>query len=66
MAEARALSVLRNARWNEVDLDATGKSRYYSAGTQYDGTSRSEDVGSHDWKFARRDVGRAATASPAR
>ncbi|MDQ1346833.1 MAG: hypothetical protein QG573_202 [Acidobacteriota bacterium] len=60
MAEARALSVLRNARWNEVDLDATGKSRYYSAGTQYHGTSRSEDVGSHDWKFVRRDVGTGA------
>ncbi|MBP7587863.1 MAG: hypothetical protein KBA72_07905 [Thermoanaerobaculia bacterium] len=56
MAEARALSVLRNARWNAVNLDAKGKSRYYGAGTQYDGTSRSEDVGSHDWKFARRDV----------
>ncbi len=56
MAEARALSVLRNARYNTVDLDAKGKSRYYGAGTQYDGTSRSEDVGSHDWKFSRRDV----------
>lgn len=54
MAEARALSVLRNARWNAVNLDAGGKSRYYGAGTQYDGTSRSEDVGSHDWKFSRR------------
>jgi hypothetical protein len=53
MAEARALSVLRNARWNEVDLDAAGKSRYYGAGSQYDGTSRSEDVGGHEWKFAR-------------
>ncbi len=56
MAEARALSVLRNARWNAVDLDSKGRSRYYGAGTQYDGTSRSEDVGSHEWKFARRDV----------
>ena len=56
MAEARALSVLRNARWNEVDLDAKGKSRYYGAGTQYDGTSRSEDVGGHEWKFTRHDV----------
>lgn len=54
MAEARALSVLRDARWNAVDLDASGKSRYFGAGTQYSGTSRSEDVGSHDWKFARR------------
>ena len=52
MAEARALSVLREARWNEADLDASGKSRYFGAGTQYSGTSRSEDVGSHDWKFA--------------
>lgn len=62
MAEARALSVLRNARWNEVDLDANGKSRYYGAGTQYGGTSRSEDVGSHDWKFARREVGEGRIA----
>lgn len=53
MTEARALSVLRNARWNAVNLDAAGKSRYYSAGTQYDGTSRSEDVGGHEWKFSR-------------
>ena len=54
--KARALSLLRNARWNEVDVDAlAGKSRYFSAGTHYDGTSRSEDVGSHDWKFVRRD-----------
>lgn len=60
MAEARALSLLRNARWNEVDLDAAGKSRYFSAGSQYDGTSRSEDVGSHDWKFVRRDAGTGA------
>jgi len=56
MAEARALSVLRDARWNEVDLDGKGKSRYFGAGTQYSGTSRSEDVGSHDWKFVRRDA----------
>lgn len=56
MAEARALSVLRNARWNAVDLDAKGKSRYYGSGSQYNGTSRSEDVGSHDWKFTRRAV----------
>ncbi|MEO8197358.1 MAG: hypothetical protein ABI689_11630 [Thermoanaerobaculia bacterium] len=53
MAEARALSVLRNARWNAVDLDAKGKSRDYGAGTQYDGTSRSEDVGGHEWKFVK-------------
>jgi hypothetical protein len=45
MAEARALSVLRNARYNTVDLDAKGKSRYYGAGTQYDGTSRSRTSG---------------------
>ena len=51
MAEARALSLLRDARWNEVDLDAKGKSRFYAAGTQFDGTSRSEDVGGHEWKF---------------
>ena len=56
MAEARALSVLRNARWNEVDLDTRGKSRYYGYGTQYNGTSRSEDVGGHGWKFTRREV----------
>jgi hypothetical protein len=44
MAEARALSVLRNARWNEVDLDAKGKSRYFGAGTQFSGTSRSKNA----------------------
>ena len=51
MAEARALSVLRDARWNEVNLDPSGKSRYFGAGTQYSGTSRSEDVGGRDWSF---------------
>ncbi len=55
MAEARAIAVLRDARWNEVALDGGGKSRYFGAGTNYNGTSRSEDVGSHDWKFSRRD-----------
>ncbi|MEO7793749.1 MAG: hypothetical protein ABIV06_03165 [Thermoanaerobaculia bacterium] len=57
MAEARALAVLRDAHWNEVALDAQGRSKYFAAGTQYDGTSRSEDVGGHDWKFVRRDTG---------
>jgi hypothetical protein len=57
MAEARAISLLRDARWNEVGLDSHGRSRFFSAGTHYSGSSRSEDVGSHDWKFSRRDSG---------
>ena len=65
MAEARALSVLRDARWNEVDLDASGKSRYFGAGTQYSGTSRSEDVGGRDWSFTPKRV-RVTGGSPAR
>lgn len=56
MAEARALSLLRDARWNAVDIDARGKSHYFGAGTHFSGTSRSEDVGSHEWKFVRREV----------
>lgn len=56
MAEARAIAILRDARWNEVALDAEDRSRYFSAGTNYHGTSRSEDVGGHEWKFARRNA----------
>jgi hypothetical protein len=61
MAEARAISLLRDARWNEVGLDSDGRSRFYSAGTHYSGSSRAEDVGGHDWKFARRGAGAADT-----
>ncbi|MEO8276207.1 MAG: hypothetical protein ABI639_08295 [Thermoanaerobaculia bacterium] len=29
-----------------------GKSRYFGSGRPFDGSSRSEDVGSHEWKIS--------------
>jgi hypothetical protein len=49
MTEARAISLIRDASWAEVTIDAAGRSKFYGAGTQYDGSSRSTDVGSREW-----------------
>ena len=49
MTEARAIAVIRNSNWAEVTIDASGRSKFYGAGTQYQGTSRSTDVGSREW-----------------
>jgi hypothetical protein len=51
MTEARAISLIRDANWAEVTIDAAGRSKFYGAGTQYTGTSRSTDVGSHEWSI---------------
>jgi hypothetical protein len=51
MTEARAVSLIREANWAEVTIDAAGRSKFYGAGTQYNGTGRSTDVGSHEWSI---------------
>jgi hypothetical protein len=38
LAQARALSKLRNASFGEVTLDAAGRSRYFAAGTPFGGS----------------------------
>jgi hypothetical protein len=62
MTQARAISVLRNASYAEVTIDASGaRSPYYALGSAYGGRSREEDVGGRYWKItARRDEGRIA------
>ncbi len=65
MSEARALSILRTAGWNEIALDGKGKSKYFGSGHPFGGTSRSEDVGSHEWKFARREAAGGRPEVPA-
>jgi hypothetical protein len=49
MTEARALTVLRNSGYLEVEIDAGGRSKYLAAGTPYGGRSR-EEAGR--WKIA--------------
>ncbi len=47
MTQARFLTQLRDSRWVEVPVGASGKSRYFAAGTAFDGSSREEDSGGH-------------------
>ena len=49
MTMARALTSIRDAGWVEITLDVRGKSKYFSAGTPFGGTSREEDVGGRYW-----------------
>jgi hypothetical protein len=49
MTEARAISLIRDASWAEVTIDGAGRSKFYGAGTQYTGSSRSTEVGSREW-----------------
>src|SRR5438445_4263511 len=44
MTEARALSQLRNASYLEVTL-VKGTSKYFAAGTSFEGSSREDEVG---------------------
>jgi hypothetical protein len=50
MTYARFMTALRDAGWNEVALDANGRSSYYGEGTPYGGRGREEDVGGRYWK----------------
>jgi hypothetical protein len=52
MTQARALTLLRNAGYLEVKLDAAGRSSYFAGGTPYGGRGREEEAGSHFWKIA--------------
>ena len=49
MTEARALSQLRNASYLEVTL-VKGTSKYFAAGTSFEGSSREDEVGGRYWK----------------
>jgi len=51
MTEARALAVLRNARWAEVTIDGGGRSDYFSYGTIFAGQSRESEVGGGYWRI---------------
>lgn len=52
MTQARALTLLRNAAYLEVTLDASSRSSYFAGGTPYGGQGREEDVGGGYWKIA--------------
>jgi len=49
MTLARALTRLRNSRYLEVTLDK-GVSKYYAAGSAFDGSSYETEVGGHYWR----------------
>jgi len=51
MTQARALTLLRNAGFLEVELDASGRSKYFAGGTPYAGRGREEDVGGRYWRI---------------
>ena len=51
MTETRAISLIRDAGWAEVTIDAAGRSKFYGAGTQYEGSGRSTEVGSREWSI---------------
>jgi hypothetical protein len=48
MTQARALTTLRNSRYLEVTLDK-GVSKYFAAGSAFNGSSYETEVGSHYW-----------------
>ena len=60
MTQARALTALRNARYVEVTLDPAGRSKYFAAGTVFEGSSREQEVGGRYWSARLKvDAGRA-------
>lgn len=50
MTQARFMTALREAGWNEVALDENGHSSYYAEGMAFDGSGRESDVGGRYWK----------------
>jgi len=50
MTQARFLTSLRDAGWNELAFDASGASDYYAQGMPYGGSAREDEVGGHYWK----------------
>jgi hypothetical protein len=59
LAQARALSKLRNASYGEVTLDAAGRSKYFAAGTPF-GNSLTDETLHASSSTLRTDAGRAA------
>ncbi len=58
LAQARALSILRNAKFSEVTLDATGRSKYFGAGIALKGSLT--DLSTRTWSSKlQTDAGRA-------
>lgn len=47
----RSIELVRDARYAEVTLDAQVRSHFFNAGSQYQGTSREEDVGGRHWQI---------------
>jgi hypothetical protein len=61
MTMARALTELRNANYMEVTLNDKGRSKYFAAGTAFNGSSREEDVGGRYWQSRmKQDAGHAS------
>jgi hypothetical protein len=61
MTMARALTELRNANYMEVTLNDKGQSKYFAAGTAFNGSSREEDVGGRYWQSRmKQDAGHAS------
>jgi hypothetical protein len=52
MTQARALTLLRNASYLEVTLDAKARSDYFASGSPYGGRGRETNVGGGYWKVA--------------
>lgn len=58
MTAARSLTVLRNAGWVEVTLDARGRSKYFGKGTPFSGTGREDETGGNRyWSSELRTAG---------
>ena len=63
MTMARALTELRNANYMEVTLDSKGKSKYFAAGTPFNGSSKDTSPGGRYWQSRlKQDAGHAAGA----
>jgi hypothetical protein len=59
--QAKALSVLRDASFSEVALDAGGRSKYFAAGTPFHGSLTDTTPGGRQWSSTLKpDAGRAA------
>jgi hypothetical protein len=64
MTQARFLTALRDAGWNEVTLDAKGTSSYYGNGTPYAGrATRTRSAAATGRAGSRRRTGRRWGAS---
>ena len=61
MTMARALTELRNANYMEVTLNSKGISKYFAAGTAFNGSSKDMSPGGHYWQSRlKQEAGHAA------